>query len=238
MLRCWLPWMGGSSPPMESYYWVRKTVAFDINNQVVISQLLGIAMFGDEATDRSRQSFADQFEADVDGFIYRKSSCGAPIKVSAAERDRYIAGFNRFLKYWFWGIVAGILGLSLVAAFYLSPSDDGPSGWIGVALIAAVAMIAYLWGWNAPARELRGRGTVGAARSKAEIRRRHFEQLTYGQIIAMVVAAGAPLYGASRKHNLLLGWNRLWLAFGAFIVVMALISAFRKYRFDSQRKVK
>ncbi len=52
--------------------------------------------------DRVRQMFADQFEPDAQGFVYRKSMKGAPIRVSAVERDRYIATFNRYTRYASW----------------------------------------------------------------------------------------------------------------------------------------
>ena len=39
--------------------------------------------------------FADQFEPNEQGFVYRKYMKGAPIQISAAERARYIDTFNR-----------------------------------------------------------------------------------------------------------------------------------------------
>lgn len=182
--------------------------------------------------------FADQFEADGDDCIYRKYSKGAPIKVSAIERDRYIAEFNRFLKYWFWGGVAGIVILIIVATFYIAKFDAEPldsSTWIGVFLILALSMIAYFWAWNIPAWELRGRGAVGAVRSRAEMRRRYLEKLSYGEIAAIAGALIAALLRLHAKENLLLGWNRAWLIFGVFGIAVFLILAFRKWRFERNK---
>jgi formate/nitrite transporter FocA (FNT family) len=183
--------------------------------------------------------FADQFEADGNGFLYRKYSKGAPIQVSTEERDRYIARFNRFLKYWFWGIMAGTVILCAAAALYtfkfnIEPSDS--SSWITISLVFAISMIPYYWAWNIPARELRGRGAVGVARSRAEVRRRYLERPSYSQIAALLAVVLASLLNGHFRENLLLGWNRLWLILGAFTFVMALVLAFRKYRFESQRK--
>ena len=51
-------------------------------------------MFNNLHFDRVRQLFADQFEPEGTGFLYRKSIKGAPIRVTAVERDRFVAAFN------------------------------------------------------------------------------------------------------------------------------------------------
>ena len=62
-------------------------------------------MFGSSNFDRVEQLFADQFTSDAHGYVYRKSQKGAQFWVSEAERDDFIATFNRRLRYSTWSIV-------------------------------------------------------------------------------------------------------------------------------------
>jgi hypothetical protein len=52
-------------------------------------------MFGDRHFDRVHQLFAEQFEPDGADFLYRKNMKSAPIRVSVAERDAFVAAFRR-----------------------------------------------------------------------------------------------------------------------------------------------
>jgi len=188
--------------------------------------------------DRVRQMFADQFEPDAQGFIYRKYMKGAPIQVSAAERDRYISTFNRYIKYAGWGISLGTVILILSVAFYATAVGvDLPESalYIGLGTIFVAFMAGHYWSWNLPARELRGRATMGKARSRAEIKQLFLEKLTYGQIAA---AAGAGVILILKAHaggNMLSGWNLLWTGLAVALFALCAIQAFRKWRFESQR---
>jgi hypothetical protein len=185
--------------------------------------------------DWARAMFADQFEADTQGFVYRKHMRGAPIQVSAAERDRYIAFFDTFLKYGSWGLTGGILALAIFLVFHatvtgIAPSDMATYGGLGI--ISGAFMSGYYWAWNLPARELRGRGTVGGARSRAEIRRLFLAKLTYGQIAAVAGAGVILLLKAHADGDFFSGWNALWTGLAIATFVLSAIQAFRKWRFD------
>src|SRR6478609_440552 len=98
-------------------------------------------MFGSDVFDRRRQLFADQFEANGDGFLYRRNCKDAPIPVSAAERDRYIAGFDKFLKYSFWGTIAGTVVIFAALVFCIVEFDaEPPTFSIGAAFLVLVAI--------------------------------------------------------------------------------------------------
>lgn len=126
------------------------------------------------AYDRVRQSFADQFEPNGQGFLYRKYMKSAPIRVSAAERDRYIAAFNRYIRYASWGTGGGtvLLAFSLIG-YAAAAGVDLPEAafYWGIGAILVASMVGYYWYWNLPARELRDRGAVGETRSRAEVSR-------------------------------------------------------------------
>ncbi|HEX4859607.1 MAG TPA: hypothetical protein VFV07_00130, partial [Rhizomicrobium sp.] len=75
-------------------------------------------MLRNENYERLRQKFVDQFEPDGQGFLYRKFMRDAPIPVSAAERNRYIATFDKARKYQIWGTLAGTLALIISLTAY------------------------------------------------------------------------------------------------------------------------
>lgn len=189
--------------------------------------------------DRVRQMFADQFEPDAQGFVYRKYMKGAPIQVSSAERDRYITKFNRYLKYASWGMFGGLLFLGISLAIYATAAGidlpDMPI-YVGIGAIFVAFMAGYYWFWNLPARELRGRGTMGEGRSRAEIRQLFLEKLTYGQIAAGAGAGVVLLLRVKTSSDLLSGWNILWTGLAAALFILCAIQAFRKWRFESQRR--
>ena len=110
--------------------------------------------------ERQRRIFAAQFEPRGEGFLYRNHTIGQPIPVSAAERDRYVAGFAKFTRHGFWAMLAG--AMALLAAFILYSTitkaevpDAIMFGAFGAMFV--LYMAAYLRAWNLPARELRGR---------------------------------------------------------------------------------
>ncbi|HMA51230.1 MAG TPA: hypothetical protein VKP60_15840 [Magnetospirillaceae bacterium] len=110
--------------------------------------------------ERQRQMFAAQFEPEGEGFTYRKHSVGDPIRVSAAERTRYVAAFERFTRRGFWAMVAGALVvLAGLVAYSFTTGTQVPDVVFYVAFGAmfAVYIVAYQRVWNMPSRELRDR---------------------------------------------------------------------------------
>jgi len=196
-------------------------------------------MFGNGSSDLARQMFADQFEPDGDDFLYRKSLKGAPIRVSASERDRYVATFNRHMKYRFWGIGGG-MAVVCTAAIFIAV-QTGTKVWdaaiyAGVGLIGVAFMADYFWAWNLPARELRLRPTVGDARSRAQMRQLLLARMTYGQIAG---GAGFAVFLLARlwiQKDMLSGWNILWAVLAVFMLAATAIQAFRKWRLDSAER--
>jgi regulator of sirC expression with transglutaminase-like and TPR domain/MFS family permease len=187
--------------------------------------------------DSLRKAFADQFEQDGTGFVYRRSQKGEAIRVSAEERRKFVDGFDRNVRRSKWMIylglslvLGGILALSLLENYEVSQ----------VATFAAfgLAMIPYFafnqWAWSAPARELAGRTPIAGELSSDEVRRLRFQRISYGQL-AGVAAGGVaiPFIGGSHQ-DLFSGWNRLWLLLGSALVLLAAVQAFRKWRFEQE----
>lgn len=110
--------------------------------------------------ERQRQMFAAQFEPQGDGFIYRKHTVGDPVRVSTAERDRYVAGFEAFTRKGFWGsVIAAAVLLAALVAYSFSTGTEVPDivFYGAFAVMIGVYAVAYQRAWNLPARELTGR---------------------------------------------------------------------------------
>jgi len=192
-------------------------------------------MFGNHF-DHIRQMFADQFEPEGQGYIYRKHMKGRPIQVSIAERDKYISAFNRFLKYSHWGIAGGTVFLSVLLVIYAVVAGvDLPemAVYVGLGAILATFMAAYFWTWNLPTRELRERASTGETRSREEIKRLFLKRLTYGQIAAAAGAGVFLILKARAGGNMLSGWNILWTFLAIALLILSAVQAFRKWRFES-----
>lgn len=189
-------------------------------------------MFGNTHFDRVRQMFADQFEPDGKGFLYRKSARGAPIRVTETERDRFVESFNQRIRYTTWWIVPLTILLIGLLTFFAPDVDSASSQvaiWVGIGLILAPFLLFYYWAWNAPSRELERRPMVGAERSREEIRRIMFAKLTYRQLAFVPLAAVAMVWNVSEKNDVFHGWGRLWLVFGGGLIAIACVQAIRKW---------
>lgn len=191
-------------------------------------------MDADRYFEQSRQLFADQFEAEGDHYLYRRSLKGAPITVSAAERERYVATYDKSAKFASRFILWGAIALAAIFIGHNMVSSTLPKAYFlaGIILIIALSLVPTFWANHLPVRELRGRETVGEARSRAEVKALHLARLTYGELGLQVLAGVILLVGLSIKVDLLHGWNRLWLVFIALSFVFTAIRTFQKWRFD------
>jgi hypothetical protein len=110
---------------------------------------------------RQRQMFAAQFQPQGEGFVYRKHSIGEPIRISAADRDRFIADFETFTRQGFWAMVAGsvVLVAIFVGLWYATATQVPDTVFY---LVFGAMLLLYMAGsfraWNRPLRELNERG--------------------------------------------------------------------------------
>lgn len=192
-------------------------------------------MFNNPHFDQVRQNFADQFEQDGAGFLYRKSMKGAPIRVTDTERDSFVASFNRRLRYAAWSVLpATVLVIGLLA--FLVPDVESATGKLAmgfaIGLILGPFLLFYYWAWNAPARELERRPVAGVARTREEMRRIKFAKLTYGQLAFVPVIAAVLLLKVSADNDVFHGWGILWLVLAGALVALAAIQAIRKWNYE------
>jgi tetratricopeptide (TPR) repeat protein len=189
-----------------------------------------------DSWDTTRQMFADQFDQSGTDYIYRKSQKGEAIRISAAERARFVEEFDRNLRRASWIIYVGLavgLGIVLLVSMRGGPDITKPGMLAAIGLVMIPYTAYFRWVWGAPARELIGRMPVAGPRSEDEVRRLRFHQLKYGKLGAAAFGGLViPLVGSSHG-DVFSGWNRLWLALGAATILLAAVQAFRKWRFES-----
>ena len=193
-------------------------------------------IFKNEFSERQRELFADQFEAEGDGFVYRKSQKGPAIRVSTAERERFIADYDRRQRHSTWVIIVGLSLLVLAFAIWSVVAEaelSDPVMYLAISSVAAMSIGYMLWSWGAPARELQRRTPVAGERSRDEMKRRMLAKLSYRQLASTALLAVVACWSLAAKSGFA-GWGRLWLGLAGLTVVFTAISAFRKWRFDQR----
>jgi hypothetical protein len=192
-------------------------------------------MFG-SSWDRMVQGFGNRFEADGDGFLYRSSPKAAPIRVSAAERDAFIAQLKRQLPWLHWGLIGAIMLLVFGCTFLdlkFKMHTTGLAIYVGGSLIMALAIGATMYLWAAPQRALADRQPVGTPRSADEARRLAFKRMPWSNFLVGGAFLGVALFRVGATPHAFEGWGALWLvAIGAGFLLLA-IQALRKWRAET-----
>jgi hypothetical protein len=184
---------------------------------------------------QSRQLFEDQFESSGENYLYRHSMKGAPIHVTAEERQRFIDDYARRLRYSSRITIIGLLIVVSAAVWWvMATSAEFPDTavYIGLGAVAAFCVGYTLWAGGAPARELQRRPVLGGERSRAEMRKLALSRIGYGQLAATAFAGLLLPFGVFGRHDVLAGWGRLWLVMGVLMVALAGVQAFRKWNFE------
>jgi uncharacterized integral membrane protein len=192
-------------------------------------------IFGNSHFNRLSEMFADQFEKDSQGVLYRKSMKEAPIRVTASERDALVTQFRKRMRLALWSIVVGTV-LLLALLVVLLPNTDGEASnvatYAGLTAIVVPVLGVHRWAWNAPARKLDRRPTVGSERNRAEIRRLMLSRMTFGQLAFAVVASVLMASKISDKVDVFHGWGIIWLVFAGVVILGAGIQAVRKWTIE------
>lgn len=131
-------------------------------------------MFAEVHLARLKQAFAAQFTPERDGYLYRRGQRGPGIRVTCAERDRFVATFDRAIVRWAWGMVLATIvtlgGLALLPVA-LPPPFNGYEESIAIALLLVCFMSMWWWIRAAPARALERRVQIDQGVSGADFRR-------------------------------------------------------------------
>ncbi|WP_206244052.1 hypothetical protein [Novosphingobium terrae] len=192
-------------------------------------------MLGNDHSERLRQSFADQFEADGKDIFYRRSMKGAPVRVTEAEREAFVSAYNRRLRYAMWPIpFVTVLLIGMLVWF--APDTHGTTGqwimWPGICLAIAPSLVIMRWAWTAPVRELKLRTPSGPARGRDEVRRIAFSRMSYQQFGVAAVGIVLLVLKVSAHQDVLHGWGRLWLVAAGGLIALTCLQAVRKWKHE------
>lgn len=185
--------------------------------------------------DSVRQSFADQFEQDGSGFVYRRSQKGEAFRVSAEERTKFIEDFDRDLRRAQWMIYIGIgLAVAGVVLFTIVSHSNFPQVAGVVAMIFGMVpyLIYFRRAWAAPARALAGRTPIARELSRDEVHELKFRKITYGNLAAAAFGGVVIAFAGSKSLDFHSVSTWLWAVPGVGLVLFAAVQAFRKWQFD------
>ena len=181
-------------------------------------------------------AFSAQFESDSKGgYLYRHGEQGAAIPVTAAERDRFVATFERQSRRWLLGLLvattAAIIATVIIAtALHLNQASRNVTiAAMVVVLVAAILMWSYR-AYDMPRRALASRASTGIVRSREEARKIARKRQSWGQILGVFTTVVMIVAAQALRHDVLHGWGRLWLLFLAFGIVGSGYAAIRKWQ--------
>lgn len=194
-------------------------------------------MFWNQSFERQRKTFVAQFAPEGAGFVYRRFQVGAAYRATAAERDAFVADFDRRQRRRKWVFIALLIAMmvgfvALVLLFARNATSDALTVGFIAAVIAAGAVFAVssMRDYTAPARALAERTPISDALSTEERRTVALSNLTWGKLataaalMGMLILRGYP-FG---------GWNKLWFVLAGAGFLMVAVQAFRKWQFDSE----
>jgi len=183
--------------------------------------------------DKAITSFTQQFELEGETYLYRRGLKGAPIPVSASERDGFIADYSRHLRRLTWGF-AGVAMVAIMILSFLTTADGREIGdvWLyGLIVLATIPfLIVHHRIWNAPTRQIGRRMAVGKERSRSEVKRIMLAQVSWVQLSAAVVFVPVVMISLAGDRNIWHGGGRLWLVFVGMVELALLYQMFRKWQ--------
>jgi hypothetical protein len=183
--------------------------------------------------------FLDQFDWDGGDWLYRHRMTGPAYRVADAEKDAFVAAFDRYEKRWTW-IAWTVFAAIMLTLIFLPPVQmPSPGGiWKGIwsfagslLLLAAFATrhIADRFAFRSPTRLLRQRVPVSPALSKAERRERALERvegkhLFAGGILAALMLVLFFIFGWPAT---VVGWTMMLFVVG--LVMWTAVQGTRKW---------
>lgn len=178
--------------------------------------------------------FAGQFQPDGDGFIYRKNMKGAAIRVTAAERERYIAAYKKSFRYSVWGGAGAVILFVFGAIFFFDNGGETSGAVTGTVflLLMVFYLLASYWAMSAPARELRGRPTLGEPATRTEVRNAFLRSMSYRQMATVAVMLSLLMFSKGPWQKLSSEWKVVaWAGIGVLLAALV-FRAYQKWQLE------
>lgn len=192
-------------------------------------------MFSKSSLERLTNLFAEQFERDGAGFLYRRTAKSAPIRVSEAERNDFVADYRRRLRNAGWVMLpVTVLVIVLVALLsqHFGEMASRIATFAAVAVILAPFLLLQRHARGAPARALSGRLPEGRERTREEVRRWHLGRITYTQLAFLFAFAAVLACKSAAQGDMIHGSGLLWLVAAMATAGLALVQGIRKRIYD------
>lgn len=184
-----------------------------------------------------RETFVDQFQQDGDAYLFRKALRGAAIRVTAAERDAFIADFDKSLRRSTRIFVLAIVAITLVAiggAVALELAEP----WMTIAITApfivalATFVTVIIRSYGAPARSLAHRVAIAPPLTRSDARKMALDQLRWSHFASFAALFAVATWQIHINWDITRGWGRIWLVLAAVMAIGIAVQAYRKWRHD------
>ncbi|HEX2591049.1 MAG TPA: hypothetical protein VHL34_06120 [Rhizomicrobium sp.] len=189
-----------------------------------------------------RANFAAQFiPVGEDKYLYRLRGKGAPIRVSAEERKRFIVAFDRFLRLAWWALLGGTIAFLLallVVQARMGFSDETYNRvfWI-YGGVMVVGFLALYWRVSAaPSIELRNRPPEGGELTPGEFRQVSLKRMSFSGLILPVLFISALLAYSIINGEMLKEENRTYLVITVVSIGIVLFIIYRKWRIERSER--
>jgi cytochrome c oxidase subunit IV len=184
---------------------------------------------------RLQRSFADQFTPDGDAYLFRRGMRGAAVRVTARERDAFVADYAQISARLRWSLMAGLIAaMILIVGLSVALKIDADSRLFSVityGLIIAIGAVfvgLQMRAYYEPGRALDHRMTVSGALSRAETSRAMLKRTDWRQIVVLpLIGAGLIVTNWPHRHE---PGSWFWLAMGVIMVPLGILAAVRKWR--------
>jgi O-antigen/teichoic acid export membrane protein len=153
--------------------------------------------------------------------------------VTAAERERFIAEYNKRFRHIVWGggaITVAAVTLSIIFEDEFVSIFHGAESYAAIVILIPFFVAYVSRAYNAPARELRHRLPAGLGRSREEVSRRVLGRTSWVQLAAMILAGGFIFYDHLAQGDLTSGWGPVWLVAAVVYCGLAILAVYRKWR--------
>lgn len=181
--------------------------------------------------DHLEEIFLRQFEQEGDRLHYRKNGRGAPISVSAEEKEEFRIQYRKASSRMIWGSVAGVV-LSVAVGILIAPTfiDEGPGIIvICVVMIGGIAVLS-LRNYTAPSRALERRTPVGDELSKDEWQTKHFSTTSWPLLGSIFLVSTAVCIGLLTSSEFREWSDYLWAFGSGMLSVLGARALWLKYR--------
>jgi hypothetical protein len=150
--------------------------------------------------------FSSRFEPDGSDYLFRASEGAPGVRVSASERDRFVAQFQTRWLWLRWGTFAAFIVAICVVAWLIIASIV-PEAWLlpliwgSLALLAAPYFVIYHLLWTAPARALQSRAEAAPAHSLEDVRNMLLEWLRWRQLRETAVKIAPTIWQEGKRRG-------------------------------------